>query len=116
MSGPRVFVLLAFDPATGAATSPVGALGVAGDTSYASFVPYAAGADLWRERLAAAAARPRATVAYWLDRTDEVTWALQELQVPAGASDLRGAVERVVDVMLWPAGGQVELGSAAAGS
>jgi hypothetical protein len=103
----RLFLLLALDPATGAATRPVGVVGVDGETVVASFLPYVAGADLWRGRLAEATATPAATIAYWLDAADGVASAIGELDadgaadgVAASPGELHGLVELAVDRLL----------------
>jgi hypothetical protein len=95
---PRVFVLLVLDPTTGAATRPVGAVAVTETELVSSFVPYAEGADTWRDRLTGATAPPAETVAYWLDRADGITSAIQEVEPPA--EDPRTAVEAVLDILL----------------
>lgn len=98
LTRPRVFVLLVFDPTTGAATRPVGALALADDRLVTSFVPYADGADTWRARLADVTPPPAETVRYWLARANGITSAIAEVESPN--DDPRTAVELVVDVLL----------------
>jgi len=102
-STPRqVWVLLAFDPASGLAILPVGAAGVEGERWYASWVPLEPAADAWREQL-----RPEAglapvpeRLAWWAEHANGVTAGLAPVDVPAAATDLAGAVEAAVDALL----------------
>ena len=101
----RVFVLLAHDPATGWASSPVGALGLAGDDSpngaeqHLSWVPYHRLVEPWRQRLGATSVPLAQAVGEWASTADGVGWDLVEVDPPPSA-DLRGAVEAVVDEIL----------------
>jgi hypothetical protein len=105
----RLFVLLVWTPALGAALTPIGALAVADDTAdgaldcAVSFIPRLDGRDEpWRIRL------DEPVTARLLQRWTEESsaCALARLEVPDGSVDLAGAAEAGVDVLLaewWPA-------------
>ena len=98
----RVFVLLVLDPATGMATTPVGAFGVEGDRHYRSLIAYA-GAEPWRERLALVATPVGEALEEWL-AGGGVALDLAEV-VTLASPDLAGSVEQVVDELLAAGGG-----------
>lgn len=97
----RVWVLLAFDPATALATRPVGAAGVEADRWRVSWVPLDPAADQWQQRLhpdvASTPVPERLT--WWAEHANGVTAALVAV-APPPAADLAQAVEAVVDVLL----------------
>lgn len=96
----QVLVLLTFDPDTGAATLPVGAVGVQADRHHVSWVPLEPAADEWRTRL-----RPsrrysvREAVEFWAEHANGVAVAIQPVETPA-TGPLVDAVELVVDALL----------------
>lgn len=97
----RLFVLLAYDPAAGWAAAPVGALGADDDGQTAvSFIPYEPRADGWRDRIASCPGPLGQAVEDWEGAADGISWGLVEWDAPAGAADLRGAVEGLVDDLL----------------
>lgn len=101
----RVFVLLAHDPATGWASAPVGALGLAstegpsGEEAHVSWVPYHRLGGPWRQRVSATSVPLAQAVGEWAASADGVGWDLAEVDPPP-SPDLRGAVEAVVDEIL----------------
>jgi hypothetical protein len=95
----RVFVLLAHDPATGAATAPAGVVGMEGGRVELSWVPYAPAAEPWRSRVAEATSPLSEAIEGWAELADGVSWELAELE-PAGSADLRGDVEIALDELL----------------
>jgi hypothetical protein len=97
----RVWVLLAFDPATGLATRPVGAAGVEADRWHVSWLPLEPAADPWRERLrpgGGAAITER--LAWWAEHANGITAGLAPIAPPPPSADLAGAVEAAVDTLL----------------
>lgn len=96
----QVLVLLTFDPDTGAATLPVGAVGVETGRHHVSWVPLEPAADEWRTRL-----RPsgrysvREAVEFWAEHANGVTVAIHPVEAP-GTGSLVDAVEMVVDALL----------------
>lgn len=97
----EVLVLTVFDPATGAATRPVGAAGVdVADRAHLSWIPLDPDADPWRQRLhnrdggAPLAERIR----YWAEHGNDVTLAAIPIDTPDG--DLADNVETAVDRLL----------------
>ncbi|MEX2620260.1 MAG: hypothetical protein WD250_08570 [Egibacteraceae bacterium] len=96
----QVLVLLTFDPATGAATLPVGAVGVHGDRHHLSWVPLEPAADEWRTRLQPSRRYSmREAVEFWAEHANGVAVAIQPIEAGAGGS-LVDAVETVVDALL----------------
>lgn len=99
-AGRQVLVLLAFDPDTGAATLPVGAVGVEAGRHHVSWVPLEPAADEWRTRLwPSSRDSMREAVEFWAEHANGVAAAIQPVEVPAGGS-LVDAVETVVDALL----------------
>ena len=100
----RMFVLLAYDPATGCASAAVGVLGLMPEESapaggeYVSWIPFADG-DGWRERIATTTAPMTEAVAAWMETADGIGWDIVELEAPS-SPDLRGSVEMTVDELL----------------
>lgn len=94
----RAWALLAHDPATGAATLPVGVLDVDGADSVVSWVPleHLAAAD-WAARVAAG--DPAVAVDRWAAEANGIVWDLVELTSP-GTPDLRGDAEALLDDFL----------------
>ena len=99
----RVFVLLAFDPATRCATRPVAVVGVdARGRAEMSWVPLEHVAALaWADRVAAAGDKLVDAVDEWLRSSNGLTMNIAEVPVPS-AADLRGAIEIVMDELLVP--------------
>ena len=105
-SSRQVWVLLAFDAATGLATRPVGAVGVEGHRWHVSWLPLEPAADAWRQRLnphTATASVPE-RLAWWAQHTGSITAALAPIDPPS-AADLVGAVEAAADALLCHDGG-----------
>lgn len=114
MSSPsprEVVVLLVFDSATGAATLPVGAVGVQGECHHISWLPLEPAADVWRARLHPSAAHPsmRAALQFWAAHANGVTLAVQPVEAEVGGS-LVDTVEAVVDGLLCHRAGEVSAG------
>lgn len=105
MSSRRLFVLLAHDSATGAATAVVGVLGVDEGLHHVSWVPYRPEAEGWRQRLTATTAAVARAVEAWLELADGVSWDIEEIE-GHGSPDLHGDVEAAVDEVLAIAGGE----------
>lgn len=106
----QVCVLAVFDRETGAATSPVGAVGVQADCHHVSWVPLEPAADEWKARLRPSAGHSmRELVEFWAQRCNGVTLAVQPVDCPS-AGTLVDAVEATVDGLLCPAGGEVRAG------
>lgn len=98
----RVFVLLGHDPDTGAATVPVGVLGVGAEGERAvSWMPYEERDGGWRARVATATA-PDA-LEHWAELADGVGWDILEVAGPS-SSHLRDDVEAVLDELLAAGG------------
>jgi len=96
----RLFVLLDWHAALGAAADPAGVLGTddnPGTAAYISWIPQIVRTTGgWRSRLTTAPTV--AAVTKWLE--DEGTCQLAEIPVPAGAVSLPDAVEAAVDMLL----------------
>lgn len=98
---PCLWVLLVGDPTTGAATRPVGVLGVAGEDCHVAWLPLEPATAPWRERLAAPSDVPIAEqVAFWAEHANGLTLDLTLIQLDAEAGGLRDAVEEAVDELL----------------
>jgi hypothetical protein len=102
--GRRAWALLAFDPATGCATTIVAIAGVDGDggpgAEAVSWVPLVGSADQgWRERLTEARGEPLAVIVERAAEAGGIAVDIQEL-APPEAADLRGAVEVLMDEVL----------------
>lgn len=98
----QVWVLLVFDPTTGLATRPVGAVGMEGDHWHVSWLPLEPAADPWRERLHSRSGQVAVPqrLAWWAEHANGVTAALAPIDPPPAAVDLVGAVEAAVDALL----------------
>jgi hypothetical protein len=96
----RIFVLLAHDPATGAATVPVGALGIAGTDHHISWMPYQPAGDRWRERVASTTVPLTEAVDAWAEMADGITWDLSSFETRGAIAGLTAAVEAVLDDLL----------------
>lgn len=97
----RLWVLLAADPASGAATRPVGVLGVAGEAWHVSWLPLEPAAVVWQERLAVPSSVPMPErVAFWTEYANGVTVDLAPFDTDPASDGLCDAVERAVDVLL----------------
>ncbi|MEX2621555.1 MAG: hypothetical protein WD250_15165 [Egibacteraceae bacterium] len=100
-TAPQLWVLLANDPTTGAATRPVGVLGVHGSHHHASWVPLEPAADIWRDRLnATSAVALDDRVEFWTENANGRTVDLAPLDAPADGMALRDAVETALDGLL----------------
>lgn len=94
-------LLLAADHATGAATLPVGVLGVDGDDHHASWVPLEPRADAWKDRLNAAAGITLAErIAFWSESANGLTLDLAQLDETTPDLPLHEAVEAALDAIL----------------
>ena len=97
----RLWVLLAADPASGAATQPVGVLGVAGEVWHVSWLPLEPNAIAWQERLASPSRVPvPERVAFWAESVNGVTVDLAPIDADPASDGLCDAVERAVDELL----------------
>lgn len=106
----RVCVLAVFDRKTGAATRPVGVVGVQADRNHISWVPLEPAADEWKARLRPSADHSmRELVEFWAQHCNGVTLAVQPVDCPS-AGTLVDAVEATVDGLLCPPGGEVRAG------
>lgn len=104
---PRLWVLLAADAATGAATRPIGVLGVAGDDHHVSWVPLEPRADHWRDRLAAPSPVPMAErVVFWAQQANGRTIDLAPLEPSPADAGLREVVEAALDELLASEAGE----------
>lgn len=96
----QVLVLLTFDPATGAATLPVGAVGLDAGRHHVSWVPLEPAVDEWRTRLWPSPRNSmREAVEFWAEHANGIAAAVHPVEVPASGS-LVDAVEAVVDALL----------------
>lgn len=102
----RTFVLLALDPATGAATRMVAVAGTEGpgpdgrSAEALSWVPLEfVAAGVWRERLASATAPLAEALAHWAEAADGIASDVVEVDAPP-SPDLAGAVEALMDEIL----------------
>lgn len=97
----RLWVLHGFDPHTAMASKVVAVAGVADGDEAVSWIPLEhLAAQRWRQILASSTAPLEDTLGYWADAADGVTLEVNELVDPPPSSDLRGAVETVVDLVL----------------
>ena len=99
MSARRLFVLMAHEPAAGAAVRPVGVLGLDDGESYVSWLPYEPGAESWRERVTATEIPLARAVQRWLATADGISSDIVEV-TPPEADDLITAVEATVDLLM----------------
>lgn len=96
-----LWVLLVGDPATGAATRPVGVLGATDTDHHVSWLPLEPAATPWRERLAAPSRLPMARrVAFWAEHANGLTLDLAPVEADPASGSLRDAVEGAVDDLL----------------
>ena len=99
----RVWVLLAHDPQTGAATAVAGVAGVEEDgpeASYVSWVPYSVAADRWRERVPATTVALADAVGEWGEYADGISWDLVELEAPGSPTCV--VMSRPSSTSSWP--------------
>jgi hypothetical protein len=95
----QAWALLAYDSATGCATTAVAFAGVDENAETAvSWVPLVGGADsAWRERLASAVGPGRGQLLrQYVNEVNGITVDAVELEVPA-AADIAGVVEHLMD-------------------
>jgi hypothetical protein len=106
-SAPSLWVLLVADQVTGAATRPVGVLGVAGDDHHVSWLPLEPRADVWQDRLVAPSEVPIAErVAFWAQQANGRSIDLAPLDPPPGGAGLHDAVEAAIDELLASGAGE----------
>jgi len=104
----RLYVLLAYDPATGCATRPVAVAGVEGAASAVSWVPLEhLAAEGWRTRIAGLGDAPLVgPLRRWEATADGISVDLALLPSSDLDLDLVGAVEAAVADLLAAVGGR----------
>lgn len=97
----QLFWMGVFDPSTGLATRPVGAVGVQDGQWWVSWLPYVERVG-WRPRVAGLVevSDPVSEIEGWMSACDGIGWALLAVEDPPPAVDLAGAVEGCVDRLL----------------
>lgn len=95
----KLWTVWGFDPRTGAATRPVGAVGVDDGRCHISLIPLEPAADPWRDVLNRDPDRLDRLLTHWEHRANGVTMAIAAAAAPADV-DVVTAVERLVDELL----------------
>lgn len=97
----QLWVLLAADPTTGAATRPVGVAGVAGHDEHVAWIPLEPAAETWHDRVTAPSPVPLAArLAWWAENANGRTLDLAPLDPPDDQVSLPDAVETALDQLL----------------